>query len=114
MSNLEFLVDGWGSNWHRLYILGNLWCDSLSCAVNDRSALDKTLDHPVTLSTAENTTINAAWAKIKVSIITGTAMIMLIWDSSVAVVAVDGENALSGNGWVAKETASAAFMREVG
>jgi hypothetical protein len=43
----------------------------------------------VILTTAKNTIGNAGLAEIKVAIIAGTAMIVLIWDRSTAVVAVN-------------------------
>lgn len=72
-----------------------LWlrCDGLSCAIDDLAVLDKALDHPVTLAIADNAIANTGLAKIKVSLITGAAMVMLIRNGSIAVVTVDREDA---------------------
>jgi hypothetical protein len=74
-----------------------LWCNGLSGAVNDLSVLDKTFDHPVSITSAENTVIDTGLAEIKVTIIASAAVIVLIWDGIVAVVAVDREDADTGS-----------------
>jgi hypothetical protein len=43
----------------------------------------------VILTTAKNAVVHTGLTQIKVTIIAGTAMIMFIWDSLAAVVAVD-------------------------
>lgn len=70
-----------------------LWCNSLSCAVNNLSILNETLDQPVALASANDSTSNASLAEVKVTFIADTAVIVYIWDGIVAVVAVDGVNA---------------------
>jgi hypothetical protein len=51
----------------------------------------------VILTTAKNAVIHTGLAEIEVTIIAGAAMIVFIWDSLAAVVAVDGEYADGGN-----------------
>lgn len=67
--------------------------NSLRGTRNDLPALHKTLDHPVLVTATEHTGINTSLAQIKVTVITDTAVVMLIRDSLGAVVAVDGEDA---------------------
>jgi hypothetical protein len=57
------------------------------------SILHVALDQPVIIATAENTLIDTSLAKIKVAIITGAAVVVPVWDSLIAVVAVNGEDA---------------------
>jgi len=82
--------------------LGELWfwCNCLSCAVDNLAILHKTLDKPVVLATAEEPCINTCWAQIEVTTIASAAVIVFIWNSFVAVVAINGENAESGR-WTA-------------
>jgi len=77
----------------------NLWlrCNGLGGAVDDLSILNKTLDHPVSITFTENTVIDTCLTEIKVAIITNAAVVMLIWDGIAAVVAVDREDAHTGS-----------------
>jgi hypothetical protein len=84
--NLQVFRVAWCSLWLGWSRLG---CNCLCCAVDDLSILNKTLDHPVILTTAKNAVVHTGLTQIKVTIIAGTAMIMFIWDSLAAVVAVD-------------------------
>jgi hypothetical protein len=70
-----------------------LWWKSLGCAVNDLSVFDGTLDHPVVIALACNTALNTALAEIKITIITSVAVIVLIWDGTFTVVAVNRKDA---------------------
>jgi hypothetical protein len=82
---------GFGSN--------RLWCNNFSCAVDDLAILDKTLDHPVIISTTEVSIVHTALAKVKVTFITSAAMIMLIRNRLTALVAVDREYADRWGSW---------------
>ena len=84
--NLQVFWDGWCGLWLRW---SSLWCNCLSSAVDNLPVLNKTLDHPMILTTAKNAITNAGLAEIKVAIIAGTAMIVLIWNRFAAVVAVN-------------------------
>jgi len=55
--------------------------------------LNNTLDHPVILATAKNAILYTGCAKIKITIITGAAMEVLVWDRLAAVIAENRENA---------------------
>jgi len=78
------------SNW--------LWCNGLGSAVDNLAALDKSLDHPVIITLAKNSLIDASLAEIEITIVTGAAVVVLIWDRLAAVVAVDREDAHSWDG----------------
>jgi hypothetical protein len=88
--------------------------NSLSGAIDNLSILHKTLDHPVPITSTENSVINAGLAEIKVAIITSAAVIVLVWDSIGAVVAVDREDA--GRSWAASVVADSvlAFLGHTG
>jgi len=97
---LNARVASTGSNWVfwdgwcRLWLSSrSLWCNGLGSAVNDLTALNETLDHPVVHTVAENTVIDTGLAEIKVAIIAGTAVVVNIGDCGRAVVAVNREYA---------------------
>jgi len=69
-----------------------LWCNGLRCAVNDLAILHETFNHPVIITTTENSIVNTALTEVEVTIITGAAVIMLIGDGLAAIVAVDRED----------------------
>ena len=77
-----------------------LWCNGLGGTVNNLSVLDRALDQPMIIATAENSIVDTLLAKIKVAVIASAAMVVLAWDSLVAMVAVNGEDTDS-RGWSA-------------
>jgi hypothetical protein len=73
--------------------------NSLGGAVDDLAVLDETLNHPVILTAAVDAAIDAFLAKVKIALVTGAAVVMLIWDRKVAVVAVDRVGAGNWASW---------------
>lgn len=75
-----FRVVGWNLSWREL----------LGRAADDLSVLDITLDHPVVVALTGLTAVHTLWAEIVVAIIAGAAVVMLVWNWSAALVAVNG------------------------
>jgi hypothetical protein len=110
--NFQIFWDDWCGLWLRC---SRLWCNGLGRAVDDLSVLNKTLNHPVVLTTAKNPLIDTGLTEVKVAIIAGTAMIVLIWNRFTAVVAVNGEYADSGSSRCSCSCAGLlAFIRQSG
>jgi hypothetical protein len=81
--------------------LGSRWlgCNGLCCAIDDLAILYETLDHPVVVTTAENTSTDTGLAEVEVAIIAGAAVIVHIGNGLSAVIAVDREDTSSWASW---------------
>jgi hypothetical protein len=95
---------------------GGLGCDGLSGAVGDLAVPHETLDQPVVLAIAEHAAVETGLAEVEIAIVAGAAMVVLIRDSVLAVVAVDGEVAMSWWGWDSRLIADGvlAFVGDAG
>ena len=83
------LLVGEGSrNFVALLVL-DLWCNALGGAVDNASVLHEALDHPVALSGAMDTRVDASRTEIVVTTVTNAAVEVLVFHGVVAVVAVD-------------------------
>jgi hypothetical protein len=67
----------------------NSWRKPLCSARNDLAVLHVAFDHPVTIAAAQDTVVNAFLAEVIVPFIAGAAVVMLIRDRAIAIVAVD-------------------------
>lgn len=65
--------------------------DSLSGSSNDLAIPQEALDQPVAVTVADLAGIDAGRAQVEVPVITGAAVVVLVRDDVLAVVAVDGE-----------------------
>jgi hypothetical protein len=66
--------------------------DSLSGSSNDLAIPQEALDQPVAVTVADLASIDAGRAQVEVPVITGAAVVVLVRDDVLAVVAVDGED----------------------
>lgn len=64
-------------------------CNSLGGAGDDLAISHEALDQPVALALADHAGSDTSLAEVIVTIITGAAVVVLVWDDVLAVVAVD-------------------------
>jgi hypothetical protein len=102
--NLQVIRNSWLGD-----LLG-LWCNCLSGAVDNASVLHETLDHPMIITIAKSSGINARLAEVKITIIAGAAMVMLLGNLGTAFVAEDSENA---NSWRSAVTSTLTIIGEL-
>ena len=82
-----------------LRLLLQLGSNALGCAVDDDAVLDESLDQPVISTVACDTLVDTVLAKVKISIVTGGAVIVSLRNRPVTAIAADCKSAGSLAGW---------------
>jgi hypothetical protein len=80
---------------HLLSGLG-LGANTLGGAVDDASVLDEALDHPVARAGAVDAGVDARLAQVVVAVVADAAMVVLVFQGHVAVVAIHNPGGLGG------------------